>query len=69
METMLRHKPHQSHSLMGYPETTGATSRKIKPYFATDRTVNYGDPGLGGVRELIELYSPMGGCAGEQRGR
>lgn len=50
---------------MGYQETIGATSREINPVFATDKTVNQGDPGLWGVQELTELYRPMGGCAGE----
>lgn len=72
MET--RHKPCHSHSLMGYQEATGANSRKIKPDFATGRTVKQGTPGLGGVWVSKELYRPIGehaegGGAKKNKGR
>jgi len=41
---MMRDKLCQSHLFVGYPETTGATSRKISLDFATDKTVNKGRP-------------------------
>lgn len=62
---MAGQKPCQSHSLMGYPATTGITCRKINLDFATDKTVNQENPKLGGVRELIELYGSMVGHVGE----
>ena len=65
-ETMSRHRPCQSHSLMGYPETTGISSRKINLDFATHKIVNQRRYALEDVQELIELYRPIGGHAGKE---
>lgn len=59
METVKRDKPHQSHSLMTYPESMVTTSRKINLDFATDKAVNQGIPRLGGLWASVELYRHM----------
>lgn len=53
--------------MIGYQDTTDATSRKINVDFSTDKTANQGIPRLGGVQELIQLYRPMGYVQGEEQ--